>query len=118
MSTNNILVEELRMLGEELRNEFSIHHLQKLAYQTGTIQRKFQAQDLVSLCVFLGQTISSESLASLCMKPQELVSQSKRLISVGMHELRYSLKSYLCMPSGKKVVLPHHYPVALHKSVF
>ncbi|MDR4983862.1 hypothetical protein [Bacillus cereus] len=41
MSTNNnILVEELRILGEEFRNEFSIHHLQELAYQTGMIRRK------------------------------------------------------------------------------
>lgn len=73
MSTNNILVEELRILGEEFRNKFSIHHLQELAYQTGMIQRKreFQAQDLVSLCVFLGQTISSESLVSLCTKLNE-----------------------------------------------
>ena len=65
MSTNNcMLIEELRILGEEFRNKFSVHHLQELAYQTGMIQRKrkFQAQDLVSLCVFLGQTISSESL--------------------------------------------------------
>lgn len=74
MSTNNnILVEELRILGEEFRNKFSIHHLQELAYQTGMIQRKrkFQAQDLVSLCVFLGQTISSEALVSLCTKLNE-----------------------------------------------
>ncbi|PIE91625.1 IS4 family transposase, partial [Bacillus fungorum] len=64
---NDTPVEELRMLGEEFQNKFSIHHLQELAYQTGMIQRKrkFQAQDLVSLCVFLGQTISSESLVSL-----------------------------------------------------
>ncbi|MGS0413908.1 IS4 family transposase [Bacillus mycoides] len=74
MSTsNNTLVEEFRILGEEFRNKFSIHHLQELAYQTGMIQRKrkFQAQDLVSLCVFLGQTISSESLVSLCTKLNE-----------------------------------------------
>nr|WP_245916630.1 hypothetical protein [Bacillus fungorum] len=70
---NDTPVEELRMLGEEFQNKFSIHHLQELAYQTGMIQRKrkFQAQDLVSLCVFLGQTISSESLVSLCTKLNE-----------------------------------------------
>ncbi|MEA1011491.1 MULTISPECIES: hypothetical protein [Bacillus cereus group] len=64
MSTNNnILVEELRILGEKFRNKFSIHHLQELTYQTGMIQRKrkFQAQDLVS--------------------------QPKRSISVGTREL-------------------------------
>ncbi|WP_350494412.1 IS4 family transposase [Bacillus mycoides] len=74
MSINNgTPVEELRILGEEFRNKFSIHHLQELAHQTGMIQRKrkFQAQDLVSLCVFLGQTISSESLVSLCTKLNE-----------------------------------------------
>ncbi|WP_242212456.1 hypothetical protein [Bacillus cereus group sp. BfR-BA-01383] len=60
-TNNNILVEELRILGEEFRNKFSIHHLQELAYQTGMIQRKFQ--------------------------PQELVSQPKRSISVGTREL-------------------------------
>lgn len=70
---NDIPVKELRMLGEEFRNKFSIHHLQELAYQTGMIQRKrkFQAQNLVSLCVFLGQTISSESLVSLCTRLNE-----------------------------------------------
>ncbi|MES5957328.1 IS4 family transposase [Bacillus fungorum] len=70
---NDTPVEELRMLGEEFQNKFSIHHLQELAYQTGMIQRKrkFQAQDLVSLCVFFGQTISSESLVSLCTKLNE-----------------------------------------------
>ncbi|MFC3882031.1 IS4 family transposase [Bacillus songklensis] len=67
------MVEELHMLGEEFRSKFSVHHLQELAYQTGMIQRKrkFQAQDLVSLCVFLGQTISSESLACLCTRLNE-----------------------------------------------
>ncbi|EJR29608.1 hypothetical protein [Bacillus mycoides] len=47
MSTNNTLVEELRILGEEFRNKFSIHQLQEPAYQTGMIQRKrmFKAQD-------------------------------------------------------------------------
>ncbi|MDA1570794.1 IS4 family transposase, partial [Bacillus cereus] len=34
-------------------------------------KRKFQVQNLVSLCVFLGQTISSESLVSLCTKLNE-----------------------------------------------
>lgn len=70
---NDTPVEELRMFGEEFRNKFSIHHLQELAYQTGMIQRKrkFQVQNLVSLCVFLGQTISSESLVSLCTKLNE-----------------------------------------------
>lgn len=39
MSTNNnTLVEEFRILGEEFRNKFSIHHLQAFAYQTGMIQ--------------------------------------------------------------------------------
>ncbi|MCM3734999.1 IS4 family transposase [Bacillus cytotoxicus] len=74
MSTSNcMLIEELRILGEEFRNKFSVHHLQEFAYQTGMIKRKrkFRAQDLVSLCVFLGQTISSESLASLCTKLNE-----------------------------------------------
>ncbi|MCM3651274.1 hypothetical protein M3184_05325 [Metabacillus litoralis] len=74
MSTNNcILLEELRLLGEEFQNKFSIPYLQELAYKTGLIQRqrKFGAQDLVSLCVFLGQTVSSESLVSLCTKLNE-----------------------------------------------
>jgi hypothetical protein len=74
MSTNNcILLEELRLLGEEFQNKFSIPYLQELAYKTGLIQRqrKFRAQDLVSLCVFLGQTVSSESLVSLCTKLNE-----------------------------------------------
>ncbi|MFB9760255.1 transposase [Ectobacillus funiculus] len=74
MSTNNCtLAEELRMLREEFRNKFSIPHLQELAYQTGMIRRKrkFRAQDLVSLCVFLDQTVSSESLVRLCTELNE-----------------------------------------------
>lgn len=34
-------------------------------------KRKFQAQNLLLLCVFLGQTISSESLVTLCTKLNE-----------------------------------------------
>ena len=74
MSTNNCtLAEELHMLGEEFRNKFSIPHLQKLAYQTGMIRRKrkFRAQDLVSLYVFLDQTVSSGSLVCLCTELNE-----------------------------------------------
>ena len=74
MSTNNCtLAEELHMLGEEFRNKFSIPHLQELAYQTGMIRRKrkFRAQDLVSLYVFLDQTVSSESLVHLCTELNE-----------------------------------------------
>lgn len=74
MSTNHYtLVEELRMLGEEFRRIFSVSHLQELAYQTGMIQRKrkIRAQDLVSLCVFLGQTVGSEALVSLCTRLNE-----------------------------------------------
>ncbi|MCP8971387.1 IS4 family transposase [Ectobacillus ponti] len=66
-------VEELRMLGEEFRRMFSVPHLQELARQTEMIRRnrKCKAQDLVSLCVFLGQTISSESLVRLCTRLSE-----------------------------------------------
>src|SRR6476620_9398089 len=62
--------EELRLLGEEFKSKFSISSLQTLANQTGMVRRnrKCRAQDLVSLCVFLSQTIGTESLVSLCAK--------------------------------------------------
>lgn len=67
---NDVTQEELRLLGEEFKSKFSIHHLQLLAVKTGMIRRKrkCRAQDLVSLCVFLSQTIGTESLVSLCAK--------------------------------------------------
>jgi Transposase DDE domain len=62
--------EELRLLGEEFKRKFSIPYLQTLANETGMVRRKrkCRAQDLVSLCVFLSQTIGTESLISLCAK--------------------------------------------------
>ncbi|GAA3318977.1 hypothetical protein GCM10020331_023980 [Ectobacillus funiculus] len=75
ISTNHyMLAEELRMLGEEFRRTFSVPNLQELAYQTDMIQRKrkFRVQDLVSLCVFLGQTVSSESLVRRCTSLNEV----------------------------------------------
>ena len=67
---NDVTQEELRLLGEEFKSKFSIHHLQLLAVKTGMIRRKrkCRAQDLVSLCVFLSQAIGTESLVSLCAK--------------------------------------------------
>ncbi|MDG4658549.1 IS4 family transposase [Ectobacillus antri] len=65
--------DELRLLGEEFQNIFSLTYLQELACKTGMIQRqrKVRAQDLVSLCVFLGQTVGSESLVDLCTRLNE-----------------------------------------------
>jgi hypothetical protein len=105
MSTNNnILVEELRILCEEFRNKFSIHHLQELAYQTGMIQRKrkFQAQDLVSLCLFLGQTISYESLVSLCTKLNEATGTC---ISAEALNKRWNTQVYQKGEDGKWILL-------------
>ncbi|MGN4719841.1 IS4 family transposase, partial [Bacillus cereus group sp. MYBK226-2] len=67
---NDVTQEKLRLLGEEFKSKFSIHHLQLLAVKTRMIRRKrkCRAQDLVSLCVFLSQAIGTESLVSLCAK--------------------------------------------------
>lgn len=69
-NSNDLTQEELLLLGEEFKNKFSISYLQTLAHQTGMVRRnrKCRVQDLVSLCVFLSQTIGTESLVSLCAK--------------------------------------------------
>ena len=45
---NDQTQEELRLLGEEFKNKFSISYLQTLANQTGMVRRnrKCRAQDL------------------------------------------------------------------------
>jgi hypothetical protein len=64
------LTEELHLLANELKSKFSLSSLVSLARDTGMIQRerKCKVQDIVSLCVFLSQTLGTESLVSLCAK--------------------------------------------------
>ena len=66
---NDVTQEELRLLGEEFKSKFSIHHLQLLAVKTGMIRRKrkCRAQDLVSLCVSQPSNWD-RILVSLCAK--------------------------------------------------
>jgi hypothetical protein len=78
MSNLHDVSEELHLLGKEFKNRFSISYLQALASETGMIQRnrKCQAKDLISLCIFLSQRIGTESLVSLCTKLHEATGTS------------------------------------------
>ncbi|WP_134698730.1 IS4 family transposase [Ammoniphilus sp. YIM 78166] len=60
--------EELRLLATELYRQFSPAQLEHLARNLGVIKRKrkIKAQDLISLCVYLGDEASSKSLTNLC----------------------------------------------------
>lgn len=97
----------------------SINNYPPVAYQTGMIQRKrkFQAQDLVSLCMFLGQTISSESLVSLCTKINEATGTciSAEALNKRWNEGTVTFLKDLFL---YRFVPPHRYPVALHEFVF
>jgi hypothetical protein len=65
---NSSKQHELQTYAEELRRQVSPTVLEQLARESGFVQRssKFRGQDLVSLCVWLRQTIASAPLAKLC----------------------------------------------------
>lgn len=60
--------EELEMIARELKQHFSPEELEKMARKVGFVQResKCRAEDFVSLCVFLKDDLSAESLTRLC----------------------------------------------------
>ena len=64
------LSEELHLFPQELQRFLSPVVLQDIAKQVGFVQRssKYQADELIALCVWLSQEIASTSLTQLCSR--------------------------------------------------
>lgn len=60
--------DELNLFSQELQIYFSPSSLQQLAKEVGFVQRisKYQAQELIALCVWLSQQVASTPLTQLC----------------------------------------------------
>ncbi|MGE6720584.1 IS4 family transposase [Peribacillus frigoritolerans] len=60
--------DELNLFSLELQQSLSPHVLKQLAKKVGFVQRssKYQAKDLVALCVWLSQKVANTSLTQLC----------------------------------------------------
>ncbi|WP_431028135.1 IS4 family transposase [Lysinibacillus sp. LZ02] len=67
---NPIISNELHLFAQELQRCLSPIILQKMAKQVGFVQRasKYQANELMALCVWLSQEIASTSLPQLCSR--------------------------------------------------
>jgi hypothetical protein len=61
-------VDEITLFSHELQRSLSSQALQQLARKIGFVQRpsKYQAKDLIALCVWLSQKVASTSLNQLC----------------------------------------------------
>lgn len=64
------LSEELHLFSQELQRFLSPVVLQDIARQVGFVKRssKYQANELIALCVWLSQEIASTSLTQLCSR--------------------------------------------------
>ncbi len=62
------LHDEMQLMAEELRRHFSPSQLERLARETGFIQRqrKLRAQDFVTLAAFLNHDLATYPLTALC----------------------------------------------------
>lgn len=79
--------DEMNLFSLELQNYLSLSSLQQLAKEVGFVQRtsKYQAQELIALCVWLSQQVASTPLTQLCSRLEAstgvLMSPAKGLIS-------------------------------------
>src|SRR4051794_6340334 len=62
--------EELHLFSQELQRLLSPSALQEIAKQVGFVKRssKYQADELIALCVWLSQEVASTSLTQLCSR--------------------------------------------------
>ncbi|MGQ4706159.1 IS4 family transposase [Bacillus thuringiensis] len=60
--------DELQLFAQEIQSFLSPNFLRNLARDVGFVQRtsKYQAQDLVALCVWISQNVAKTSLTQLC----------------------------------------------------
>ncbi|MCU0097669.1 IS4 family transposase [Bacillus sp. OR9] len=65
---SNSVSDDLQLFAQEIQSLLSPNTLQNLARDVGFVQRtsKYQAQDLVALCVWLSQSVAKTSLIQLC----------------------------------------------------
>ncbi len=80
--------DEMNLFSQELQNYLSPSSLQQLAKEVGFVQRttKYQAQELIALCVWLSQQVAGTPLTQLC-------SRLEASTGVLMSPERYSLYS-------------------------
>ncbi|AJG91219.1 hypothetical protein BG03_5585 (plasmid) [Bacillus cereus] len=59
--------DELQLFAKEIQSFLSLNTLRDLARDVGFVQQtsKYQAKDLVALCILMGQNIATTSLAHL-----------------------------------------------------
>ncbi len=60
--------DELQLFAQEIQNFLFPNFLRDLARDVGFVQRtsKYQAKDLVALCVWINQNVAKTSLTRLC----------------------------------------------------
>ncbi len=60
--------DELQLFAQEIQSFLSPNTLRDLARDVGFVQRtsKYQAKDLVALCIWMSQNIATTSLTQLC----------------------------------------------------
>ena len=60
--------DELQLFAQEVQSFLSPNILRNLARDVGFVQRtsKYQAKDLVALCVWMSQNVAKTSLTQLC----------------------------------------------------
>ncbi|PES28690.1 IS4 family transposase, partial [Bacillus thuringiensis] len=64
---NLSISDELQLFSKELQRHMSSYVLEQLAREIGFVQRtsKYQAKDLVALCICVSQNVAMTSLAQL-----------------------------------------------------
>ncbi|MET3322417.1 UNVERIFIED_ORG: hypothetical protein ABIC97_005553 [Peribacillus simplex] len=62
--------DEMNLFSQELQNYLSPSFLQQLAKEVGFVQHtsKYQAQELIALCIWLSQQVASTPLIQLCSR--------------------------------------------------
>jgi hypothetical protein len=67
---NPINFSELTLFAQELQRFLSPIALQEIAKQVGFVKRssKYQADELIALCVWLSQDVASTSITQLCSR--------------------------------------------------
>ncbi|MFC0273972.1 IS4 family transposase [Metabacillus herbersteinensis] len=110
--------DELALFSQELQRSLSPQALQQLAKKVGFVQRtsKYQAKDLIALCVWLSQKVASTSLTQLCSSLESstgvLISPeglNQRFYPSAVKLLQHVLTSLLTQKLYTSQVLPHRY---------
>ncbi|GMG76785.1 IS4 family transposase [Priestia megaterium] len=109
---------ELTLFSQELQRSFSPQALYQMAKEVGFIQRisKYQAKDLIALCVWVSQNVASTSLTQLCSSLESstgvLISPeglNQRFNSAAVQLLQQVLTSLLTQKLFPVKSISHHY---------